>query len=140
MANNENLFQSAAGGNEASIQIEGLKELRRNLSRLGDNARDDLKATHLEAAQLVERSARPYVPRLTGRLAGSLRSTGTITGGRVKVGFKRIPYAGPIHFGWPQRGIRPRPFIYDALGRETKDIISLYDDRVDELIKKYDLR
>lgn len=136
----DNLFRYAAGGTQASIQIEGMKELRRNLARLGDNAKDDLKATHLEAATLVERSARPYVPRRTGRLASSLRSTGTITGGRVKVGFKRIPYAGPIHFGWPQRGIAPRPFIYEALGRETKEIISLYDDRVDELIKKYDLR
>jgi len=136
----ENLFKFAAGGNEASIQIEGLKELRRNLARLGDNAKADLKATHLEAAQLVERSARPYVPRLTGTLANSLRSAGTLSGGRVKVGFQRIPYAGPIHFGRPQRGLRPRPFIYEALGRETRDIVSLYDDRVDELIKKYDLR
>ena len=136
----ENLFKYAAGGNEASIQIKGLKELRRNLARLGDEAKNDLKATHLDAAQLVERSARPYVPRLTGRLATSLRSSGTLSGGRVKVGFKRIPYAGPIHFGWPQRGLRPRPFIYEALGRETRDIVSLYDDRVDELIKKYDLR
>jgi hypothetical protein len=134
-----NNFQFKAGGNEASIQIVGLKEFRRNLARLGDNAKDDLKAVHLEAAQLVEKAAAPFVPRKTGRLASSLRSSGTLAGARVKIGFKRIPYAGVIHFGWPAHKIKARPFIYDALARQTNNVIELYDTRIEELIRKYDL-
>ena len=121
-----------------AITIHGLREIRRNLDGL-DDAIADLKAIHEEAAGLVEAAASPLVPRRSGTLAGTLRSSGTKTGARVKAGYKRVPYAGPIHFGWPARGIRPQPFLYDALDRRRNAVVDLYEDRVDKLISKHHL-
>lgn len=121
-----------------AITIHGLREIRRNLDDL-DDALGDLKAIHEAAAKLVEDTADPLVPRRSGALAGTLRSSGTKTGARVKAGFKRVPYAGPIHFGWPARGIRPQPFLYDALDRRRSEVVDLYEDRVDKLIDKHHL-
>jgi hypothetical protein len=50
-----------------------------------------------------------------------------------------VPYAGPIHFGWPARNIRPNPFIYQVLDSRRDEVLKLYERRIDEIITKYDL-
>jgi len=32
----------------------------------------------------------------------------------VQAGRASVPYAGPIHWGWPARNIEPQPFLTDA--------------------------
>ena len=85
-----------------SIKATGVKELRRELRKMGDDL-EDLKALNLDVATLVSDRAKDIVPRRTGTLADTIRPTGTKTAGRVRAGFKRVPYAGVIHFGWPPR-------------------------------------
>ena len=52
------------------------------------------------------------VPRLTGRLAASVSSTGGLfsTGASVGMGGPGVPYAGWIEFG----GSRGRPFVQEG--------------------------
>jgi hypothetical protein len=72
---------------------------------------DDLKAAHAEVARMVERSAAAAAPHRTGALARSLRSSGTKTEAVVRAGGAKVPYAAPIHWGWPKRHIEASLFI-----------------------------
>jgi hypothetical protein len=125
------------------IQLVGYKELRRELKQLGDEAVAGLKRVNKDAADIVADAARPLIPRRTGRLESTLRTTGTVRGGIVKAGKKAVPYAGPVHFGWPNRPnsskgwrggpIRPNTFLYDATDRRTSEVLQLYSKYLESL-------
>lgn len=124
---------------DTKIEIEGLRELNRAFRRLGSDATVDLKGVHLESARVVEKRARQVVPVRSGRLKDTLRSSGTMRGAQVRAGFARVPYAGPIHFGWRKRNIRPQPFLYDALDDRRAEVLRTYEDNLNKLIRKHDL-
>ena len=96
--------------NGASVRIEGASNLRRTCKAAGVDI-TQLKEAHGEASNLVARIARPRTPRLTGRLAASVRSSGTKTAAIVRAGGAAIPYAAVIHYGWPARGIAAQPWL-----------------------------
>ena len=118
-----------------SIKATGVKELRRELRRMGNDL-EDLKALNLDVATLVSDRAKDIVPRRTGNLADTIRPAGTKTAGRVRAGFKRVPYAGVIHFGFPARGIKPQPFLYDALDQRRGEVFDAYFKGVKEIQRK----
>jgi preprotein translocase subunit SecD len=128
----------------ARIQVEGLREVRRALNKVSDDSKNEMRSTHLDAAQVVERQAKYEVPIRTGRLRGSIRAAATKTRGNVKAGGYGIKYAGPIHFGVPRtRGrpanIRPQPFIYEAADKRLDEVMDVYERRIGELIRRYGL-
>ena len=118
-----------------SIEVEGARQLKRALRQI-EGGTSDLKAIHGKAAKIVEDAARPLTPRRTGRLAASVRSSGVASGGVVRAGFAKVPYAGPIHFGWAKRNIAPQPFLYEALDSRSAEVIRTYEDGVNKLIKE----
>jgi hypothetical protein len=130
------------------VKVADLNKLTRKLKQY-EGAVEDLKAAHKSAADLVAAAARPLVPRRTGTLAGTLRTSGTTRGGRVAAGRKSVPYAGPVHFGWPSRPnpakgwrggpIRPNPFIYDALDRRRAEVEGQFERYLLEVQKRYNL-
>lgn len=96
------------------VQVKGAKELRRALRQIEDAAerrgmQAELKAEYRTAARVVELAARQEAPQRSGRLAGSIKAKGTTTGAAVTAGgLKAVPYAGPIHWGWPSRPNKAR--------------------------------
>ena len=118
-----------------SIKATGVKELRRELRKMGDDL-EDLKALNLDVATLVSDRAKDIVPRRTGTLADTIRPAGTKTAGRVRAGFKRVPYAGVIHFGWPARRIQPQPFLYDALDQRRGEVFDAYFKGIKQIQRK----
>ena len=118
-----------------SIKATGVKELRRELRRMGDDL-EDLKNLHLDVATLVSDRAKDIVPRRTGNLADTIRPAGTKTAGRVRAGFKRVPYAGVIHYGFPARRIQPQPFLYDALDQRRGEVFDAYFKGVKKIQRK----
>lgn len=120
-------------------EILGLREVQRDLKKLGDDTKNEMKDTHKEAAEVVVMGAKRLVPFRTGALAESIRALATKSSGRVRAGSASVPYAGPIHFGWPAMRIQPNPFIYDAIDSRRDDIRDIYDNRIDELIRLYGL-
>lgn len=126
-------------GKRAAVQVEGAKQLRKALEAMGDEAVAELKAVNLEAAEIVAKAARPLVPRKTGALEATVRASGTKTRGAVRAGKKKVPYAGVIHFGWPDRNITPQPFLYDAIDRRRDEVIAAYEKNVQNLRKKHGL-
>ena len=123
-------------------EIEGLREIQRDMRRLGDDTKMAMKPTHQQAADLVAEGARRRAPVRSGRLRKSIKGTAVMTGGRVRIGYgggEPSLYAGPIHFGWPARLIRPQPFVYDELDDRRAEVVQLYAERITQLIKIHKL-
>lgn len=125
------------------IELQGYGQLRREMRQLGDEAVAMLKQANQEAADLVADTARPEIPVRSGRLKGTLRTSGTTRGGVVRLGRKSVPYAGPLHFGWPNRPdaakgwrggpIAPNPFLYEAADKRVGDVVALYNERLAQM-------
>lgn len=121
----------------AAIHVDGLDDLRRNLRRVKDKELDDeMKAIHAELAREVVAKAQPNVPVKSGALKASLRSAGTVRDAIGRVGKASVPYAAPIHWGWPKRGITGRPFLTDAAQSVERDITERYDQQVADMLEK----
>ena len=118
-----------------SIKVQGMRELRRKISVLDGNF-DQLKDLHEDLAMMVAERSSQLAPIRTGRLRETIRASGTKTAGRVRAGFKRVPYAGVIHFGFPARGIKPQPFLYDALDERHNEVFETYFNGVKKIQKK----
>lgn len=93
------------------LEVQGGRELRRTLKAAGNDL-SDLKEAHRDVADIVAPAARAEAPiGSTGRLAGSVRGSGAAASSTIRAGRASVPYAGPIHWGWPGRNIEPNPFI-----------------------------
>lgn len=138
-----------ARGVSKRLGVEGSEEFRRALKRLGNDAGDFLKVNR-EIARIVEAAARRRAPVRTGRLQRSITGKATKTKAYVQAGNNRkppkraktvgtaVPYAGPIHFGWPRRNIAPQPFLYSALDERRSEVIEVHKKRMDALIRRLD--
>lgn len=98
---------------EETVRVEGLRDLIRTL-KAAEQDLDDLKAANRTAAQVVADVARARAPRRTGRLAGTGRPGNAARKATVTFGRASVPYANPIHWGWPRRHIQAQPFLLDA--------------------------
>lgn len=135
------------------IVAEGLKELNKNLTALGDD-KSELKRANYEAAKLLIKRAKPLVPVRSGDLLASLRPSNKASGAVARAGLKRVPYANVIHWGWlvvgarhvgkrkkgQYIGIQPQPFFSEALGYSYEEIITDYYDALGKLMVKHNLK
>lgn len=154
------------GRAKPGVRVVGLRKFQKELRGLGDDAVGDLKKIHAITARMVEQAAKPKVPvssgtssvisgtpywstgrsRNSGALKGTLRSSGTNRGGFVRAGKKLVPWAGPIHFGWPNRPnqakgwrggpIAPNPFMYDALDERRNEVADAFARYIDDIRRK----
>ena len=122
------------------IEVEGLNDLIRDLKAVSSETRLDreLAKTHRKAAQPMVREMRSRAPRgLTGNLSRSPRAATSASGAMIHVGDKnRVPYAGPINFGWPARNISPQEFIYSTIRDQREEFIEIYVDMMDDLLAR----
>ena len=125
------------------IKITGLSEVQRNLRKLSTDALDLNKTEFLETnkqvAEIVINESKKYVPVLTGALAAAIRNASTKKSAKVRAGNVGVQYAGPIHFGWPARTIKPNTFLYEAIDARKSEVANRYSELVSDLITKYDL-
>jgi hypothetical protein len=123
----------ARGRGPVGLEVDGLRTLRRTLKQAGVSLAD-LKDAHNQVAQLVVRAAEPAAPRRTGALAASMRGSGTQAAAIVRAGRASVPYAGPIHWGWPSRHIPAQPWIYDAAQNSQDQWTGLYLAALEKII------
>jgi hypothetical protein len=113
---------------ETGVRIEGLDRFVRTLKQAGDDLAD-MKAANERAGAIIADDASMRAPRRSGKLAGSIRPTKQAKRARVQAGRASLPYAGPIHWGWPARGIDPQPFLTDAaVATESRWLPQYLDD------------
>jgi phage gpG-like protein len=92
------------------VKVVGFDELQRGTRELGSALEKRADTEMLEIAKRRAETVRLIVPRVTGRLAGSV--TADTSEGRAIVGMgdEQVLYAGWIEFG----GTRGRPYIPDG--------------------------
>lgn len=94
-----------------SVQVHGLKELRRGLNKYGGKSNATVKVAHRKVGELVKsktpRTAKKAPPsrgprssnRAAANLAGSFRSSPTVSAARI---VSTLPYAFGAEFGSKQ--------------------------------------
>jgi len=118
----------------AEIKVEGLKELQAGLKKLDGDMPKALNKISKASADVVAVEARGLAPKRTGRLAASIKSSGTAKGGFVKSG--GLPYHRVIHFGWARHNIKPTPFLYKARDSRYDEVLDKFEREVAELVNK----
>jgi hypothetical protein len=126
-----------ARGGRAAVEVEGGPQLRRAFKRM-EGRTEDLKDAHAAAGEIVAAEARTIVPVVSGRLMNDIRSSRAVGGASVLAGRSRVPYAGPIHFGWTARNIEPQPFLYEALDDRRDEVVERYEKEIASLVRKFD--
>jgi hypothetical protein len=118
----------------ATVQVEGARALRRQLKAAGVDMAD-LKRAHEAVGNLVANASRPKVPTgETRRLVGSLRAARAVGSATVRAGSASVPYARPIHWGWPARGIRPQRFLWDTAKATEDQWLDVYWREIDQIL------
>lgn len=134
MADSGNTFETAG------IRVVGASKLRRSMKQAGIDM-DDMKDAHLAIGNIVTARARGTVPKSSGKLANTMRAAGTKTMTVVRAGNNRktnsgVPYAAPIHWGWPNRNIVAQPWLTEAAQDTEPEWFAAYNSTIDEIIEK----
>lgn len=85
---------------EPLVTVEGAAQLRLTMRRAGIDMQR-MKDAHSAVAKVAENAIAGRAPRNTGKLASTIRSSGTTRAAVVRAGFKATPYPGANNWGWP---------------------------------------
>lgn len=125
-----------SAGEDVQFRITGLRETLRAMEQAGADAESMRDLMHAIGLTVVH-AASP--PRVTGTLAGTLRAGRGKTKAVVRAGSAAVPYAGPIHYGWPARNIIAQPFLTDALAANQARVLDQLDAGLGDILKKRNL-
>ena len=116
-----------------TVEIEGLNKLLRALEKLDDEAKQSFKDVGGRVGRLVAEQGREEVPVRSGALQRTIRAANTGRGAKVRAGSAKVPYAGPIHFGWRSRNIEPNNFLYRAVNKKVDVALDMYLEEVHKI-------
>lgn len=122
-------------GTGPTITVAGGRQLRATMRRAGVEL-TDLTDANRAVASTVATAAAPSTPRRTGRLAASVRPGATQTQAIVRAGGAALPYALPIHWGWPRRHITAQPWLSRAAQDTEPGWLPIYQTAIDRIIDK----
>lgn len=115
------------------LKVDGAKQLRKSMKTAGADMQQ-MKDAHRKVAQTVTTRARGQVPVRTGRLQRTVRAGATQRAAIIRAGTKAVPYAPPIHWGWPKRNIRAQPWMYEAAVATEPTWTTQYQDAVEDIL------
>lgn len=119
----------------SEVRVEGGRQFRSSLKKATGQL-SDLKATHAAAAAIAAEASASLAPHRTSRLRKTIRASGTNTAGIIRAGNNtRVPYAGPIHWGWFRRHIRPQPFLSQGARDSEGRWLPIYTDYVESAVQ-----
>lgn len=119
---------------QAGFRVDGARELRRTLKAAGRDL-GDLKEAHGSAGAVILPRVKGKAPRRSGRLAGNIRASAAATSLTVRAGGARVPYAGPIHWGWKKRNIKAQPWITEEIRSTQPVLVAVYQAAVGRIIR-----
>jgi hypothetical protein len=133
-----------------TVGVVGLRALRRDIDKLaidGGWMDHELSMAGKTAAEPVAAAVREAVPRSdneltghSGQLAGDVRVLVSRSGASVRMGRVRVPYAGPVDFGWPAHGIDFIPtgrYMWPAATAMRGTAASLYSSAAQKAIDTF---
>lgn len=118
---------------QPGVKIHGSRKLRASLKRAGADL-DDMKAVNAAIAAMVAAKAAARAPKRSGDLAASVRGNRAVSKATISAGRARVPYAGPIHWGHPARGIQAQPFVADTAADTEPQWTQLYYQGVQQIL------
>jgi hypothetical protein len=133
---------------EVEIYVDSAA-LQKAMKEAGDDLVAELKAGNKALGEIVAARARQIVPVRSGALRKTISATKAATGAKITAGtpglLSKVPYAGPIHYGWDNAfgdgvTIEARPFLSDALDDVRDEVVDAYDKMIADLLKKAGLR
>jgi hypothetical protein len=127
----------AGGSRRPVVGVDGLNTLKRTLKQAAGDVQD-LKDAHARVANLVAgraRAATPIGPPAL-HLRDSVRGAGQAGAAVIRAGFASLPYANPIHWGWPARHIAAQPFIWNAIADTQSEWLDMYVTDLQTIIDK----
>lgn len=121
------------------VETEELADFLRDTARLPGRVDKRVKKANKTAIKkAVVPPVRRGAPRRSGRLAKSVRALATAKRAQLAVGTNvRVPYAGPINFGWPARNIKPQEFIYSGIVKSEDQILDIYVEELNDAVKRF---
>lgn len=134
------------------IKVEGLREQIKALRFIGEEGiAKSIKDAGKSSAEIVKQEGSALAPRRTGSLAGSLRTFSNQSAAGV---LSRLVYGNPVHWGWlvvgarhkgtlrvgTYRGIKPNPFLSEALHLKRDEVYADYEAKIDKLIKDKEIK
>jgi phage gpG-like protein len=123
---------------EANISIQGVKEVTDSLDKLARDLKSNIELNK-ELSTTLSQKASAMAPKLTGALASSVVGNPSAEKAQILAGSAAVPYAGVQEYGWPERNIRPQPYLNPAVKDNIGYIIEKYNDSIQEAIKQYNL-
>ncbi|WEV47012.1 HK97 gp10 family phage protein [Bifidobacterium sp. ESL0690] len=117
------------------IEVKGASQLARTLRKAGADSKD-LRNVNKKAAQVVVPAAQGRVPVRSGALQRSIRAGATQKAGVIRAGKKSVPYAAPIHWGWPGHHIKPNTFLTDAAKQTEPAWVDIYNEEIQKIINQ----
>lgn len=142
----------------AVVGVVGMRALRRDLARLATDESGPLyaaiKAAGLHAVEPVAARTRSALPssglpdtrwHRAGALAGSVRASGTKTGGAVRYGRASVSYAGWMEFGGSRPDGSTREFspagkyLFDAARSLRDQVADDYSRAIDRVLNTSDV-
>jgi len=122
------------------VRVEGHAELRKAIRTAKDkDTAKGLREAHKETAAIVVPPARSLTPQVSGALASSVAPSSSLKGAVVRAGSGRgrsKHYAGPVHFGWPRRGIKAVPFLFKAAYERREQYAARFRELMSALVGK----
>lgn len=123
----------------AGTRVEGLNSVVRAVQQLGLEL-EDLKDVFAEIAERGAQAVESHVPRRSGRLAADVRGNRAKSKAVVTVGRSSVPYAAPINYGWPARGIEPAGFLQKGDEEMQPIAVQLLEDGINSKIREKNFR
>lgn len=117
----------------AQVQVEGAREVRKALTKVGAGTRD-MTQVHRRVAARVVPAAQDRTRLLTGGLAGSYRVRASAAKAAIA---SNLVYAPVQEFGWPARGITPSLALTGAVEAARQDIADTYQRYVADVIARH---
>lgn len=119
----------------AAIEVKGSAQLARTLRKAGADMKD-LRAVNQKAAASILPTAKAETPVRSGHLKRSVRAGATQRAGVLRAGTAAIPYAGPVHWGWPSRRIKAHPFLVEAAKATEPTWVGIYETEIKKLLEQ----
>lgn len=115
------------------IEVNGAGQLQATMRSAGKGL-TDFTAPNRDAGNIAARASAALCPVRTGKLKRTIMASGSRTEAIIRAGNRTVPYAPPIHWGWPGRNIIPQPFLSDGAQDSEGRWIPVYEDYVDDYL------
>ena len=116
-----------------SVRVAGARELRAALREMDTGLARQMTPIHKHVAEYIVPRAQAITPRRSGDLAASITARATITRARIVA---TMPYAAPIHWGWPTHHIDPTYYVVNAAEASEPGWLEIYINGVQDLIDR----